>query len=426
MKFATATSNVPSGKGRSCTSATRASTPRARVSSTIRSDWSHATTSSPAWRRRSASSPRPQPTSSTRRGAAASTASSATSCARGPDRLAQIEVRAASPASSAYSRRTTFGSSCARGRSATRAGARLLVRGDLLADLLERAANQARDMHLRDPDLLCDLRLRQTVEEPELENHPLAVVERTEAGREHGAVLGDLVLVLLAADRLERIERVVAFPAAAGREREGRVRATRFERLEHLFLGRAGRLRELRDRRRAAELHGQLLHQARELHVQLLQPARHAHSPALVAEMTLDLADDVRRRVRRQLDAALEIEPVDRLDQPDRADLDEILELFATVRVAPRERPHERHVLLDQLLARMQVALFVVLAQEDLVVDARHYATRAFVMATQTAPSRSSTRSVSVTVSRTRRSPSPLPSPSSSASCWRTNGPTVA
>src|SRR5579864_1651873 len=425
MKLATAASNAPSGKGRACTSATHASTPRARVSSTIRSDWSHATTSRPACTSRSASSPRPQPASSTRRGAPASTASSATSCARGPDRLAQIELRADRPASSAYSRRTTSGSFCGPAASATRAGARL-VRGDLLADLLERAADQPRDVHLRDSDLLRDLRLRQAVEEAQLEDHPLAVVERAEAGREHGAVLGDLVLVLLAADRLERVERVLPFPAAAGRERECGVGATRFERLEHLFLGRARRLRELRDGRRTAELHRQLLHQARELHVQLLQAARHADGPALVAEVTLDLADDVRRRIRRQLDASLEIEPVDRLDQPDRADLDEILELLAAVRVAARERPHERHVLLDQLLARMQVALFVVLAQEDLVVDARHHPTRAFVMATHTRPSRSSTRSVSVTVSRTRRSPSPLPSPSSSASCWRTNGPTVA
>jgi hypothetical protein len=42
--------------------------------------------------------------------------------------------------------------------------------------------------------------------------------------------------------------------------------------------------------------------------------------------VAFDLADDVRRRVRRQLDAAIEVESVDRLDQPDRADLNEILE----------------------------------------------------------------------------------------------------
>src|SRR5205814_3908686 len=97
---------------------------------------------------------------------------------------------------------------------------------------------------------------------------------------------------------------------------------------------------------------------------QLLQAARHAHGPTLVAEVTLDLADDVRRRIGRELDAAAEVEAVDRLDQPDRADLDEILELLAAVGVATRERSNQRHVLLDQLLARCEVALLVVAAQE--------------------------------------------------------------
>ena len=46
----------------------------------------------------------------------------------------------------------------------------------------------------------------------------------------------------------------------------------------------------------------------------------------------------------------LDVEAVDRLDEPDRADLHEILELLAAVRVAAGERAHEREVLLDQLL----------------------------------------------------------------------------
>jgi hypothetical protein len=45
----------------------------------------------------------------------------------------------------------------------------------------------------------------------------------------------------------------------------------------------------------------------------------------------LDLADDVRRRVGRELDAAVDVEAVDRLDKPDAADLHEVLELFAAV-----------------------------------------------------------------------------------------------
>src|SRR5204862_20527 len=83
---------------------------------------------------------------------------------------------------------------------------------------------------------------------------------------------------------------------------------------------------------------------------------RDADGPAAVAEVALDLADDVRRRVGGQLDAAVHVEAVDRLDQPDRADLDEVFELLAAVGVASGQRAHERHVLLDQLLAGDQVA----------------------------------------------------------------------
>src|SRR4029453_6891432 len=109
------------------------------------------------------------------------------------------------------------------------------------------------------------------------------------------------------------------------------------------------------------------------------------------------------------------VEAVDRLDQPDRADLDEILELLAAVRVAPRERAHERHVLLDQLLPRLEVAVLVVAAQQGLVVDPRHAAAAIRLLSsTQAPPSRSSISWLSQTVSRTRCRSSP---PSESAAC---------
>ena len=63
-------------------------------------------------------------------------------------------------------------------------GQRLFVLGDRLADLLERAPDQPGDVHLRDPDLLRDLRLGQALEETELEDVPLPLVQDLEAGRE--------------------------------------------------------------------------------------------------------------------------------------------------------------------------------------------------------------------------------------------------
>src|SRR5205085_2614749 len=240
---------------------------------------------------------------------------------------------------------------------------------------------------------------------------------------------GHVVLVLLRADRLERIELLAVLLRAARRERERGIRPPRLERLEHLLLLGSRGLRELGDRRRATELHGQLLDEPRQLDVQLLQPPRNPDRPALVAEVPLDLADDVRRCVRRQLDTADDVEPVGRLDEPDRADLDEILELLAAVRVAPRERAHERHVLLDQLLARLQVALLVITAEESLVGLAHPASpfmrSTLFVTRTQSPPSRSTSSTESDTASRIRRASRapPVLCSSTGASSPVRNGP---
>src|SRR6476659_7291408 len=86
---------------------------------------------------------------------------------------------------------------------------------DLLADLFERAADQPRDVHLRDSDLLRDLRLRQPFEETQMEDLALALVKDAKPRREHGAILRDVVLVLLRPDRLERIELLSVLLATA-------------------------------------------------------------------------------------------------------------------------------------------------------------------------------------------------------------------
>src|SRR5512132_412222 len=150
-----------------------------------------------------------------------------------------------------------------------------------------------------------------------MENAAFSVVQRPKPRSEHRPILAHLVFVLDLAERLERVEVgsvVAAAPARSG-ERESRVGLPALERLEHLFLLDARRLRELRDRWGAFELDGQLLHEMREPYVQLLEAARHADRPTLVAEMALDLSDDVRGRVGRQLDAAVDVEAVDRLDE---------------------------------------------------------------------------------------------------------------
>ena len=73
-------------------------------------------------------------------------------------------------------------------------------------------------------------------------------------GTSHGAVLRHLVLRLLGAERLERIELILAVLAAACRQRYRAVRPSALERLDHQFLLGARRLGELGDGRRTAEL----------------------------------------------------------------------------------------------------------------------------------------------------------------------------
>src|SRR5205807_10234416 len=112
------------------------------------------------------------------------------------------------------------------GRCSSTRGLRLhfLLCRDLLADLLERAANQARHVHLRDAHLLCDLRLCQTLEQAKVQDLPLTLVEDAESGREHGTVLRDLVLMLFRADRLERVELLAVLLCTPRRQGQGRVR----------------------------------------------------------------------------------------------------------------------------------------------------------------------------------------------------------
>ena len=90
--------------------------------------------------------------------------------------------------------------------------------------------------------------------------------------------------------------------------------------------------------------------------MQLLDPARHAHRPPFVAEVTLELAGDRRRRERRELQPTIGLEPFDRLEQADESDLAEIVERLAAVREATRQELGEPDVLLDELVPQLAVA----------------------------------------------------------------------
>jgi hypothetical protein len=97
-----------------------------------------------------------------------------------------------------------------------------------------------------------------------------------------------------------------------------------------------------------------------DLHDPLLHPARDVHGPAGVAEVALELAEDRRHRVARERVAALHVVAVDRLDQAERRDLDQVVERLVAALVAAGELPGERHEAAAELVACAQVAEFVV------------------------------------------------------------------
>ena len=115
-------------------------------------------------------------------------------------------------------------------------------------------------------------------------------------------------------------------------------------------------LGEVGDGRLAAELAPQRLARLLERQAELLQVARRAHVPGRVAEVAPQLAEDRRHGVGREREPALRVPAVDGLDEADGGDLDQVVERLAGAPVAQRERAGERHVALDQLLARAFVA----------------------------------------------------------------------
>ena len=124
-----------------------------------------------------------------------------------------------------------------------------------------------------------------------------------------------------------------------------------------------------RGRGGAAQLLGQLGGRRADLHAQLLQAARDPDGPALVAEVALDLADDRRGRVRRELDAAVGLEAVDGLDQADGAHLHEVLVRLAAVAEAPGAVLDQRQVQVHQVVAgggagRVRAVVVAHLAEE--------------------------------------------------------------
>jgi len=175
----------------------------------------------------------------------------------------------------------------------------------------EGAIEQARYMALGHTDLGGDAVLTEVAVEPQCEDEPLAIAERREPCTEESPVLATLEI------------------HGAGVGREGLVA------LEWKHLG----------------------------PIRRWDPARRANRSGAVAEMAPDLAHDHRHRVAHKI-ASPDAEPVDRLDQPDGSNLDEVVDLLAAARESAGQRSDEGEVLLDHAFPRIHVAVQVVSNEE--------------------------------------------------------------
>src|SRR5262249_10244187 len=117
-----------------------------------------------------------------------------------------------------------------------------------------------------------------------------------------------------------------------------------------------------------SELARESIARDREPRAELLHVARDADHPAAVAEVAFDLAGDRRDGERGEPDLAAEIEAVDRLHEPERGDLLEVVQRLALVRVAPSERSGERQRALHQLQSCLLVSVVAPAAQKVAIV----------------------------------------------------------
>src|SRR6516225_7097963 len=87
---------------------------------------------------------------------------------------------------------------------------------------------------------------------------------------------------------------------------------------------------------------GESLLRILNLERELLGAARHVRGPARIAEVALELTDDRWNRERGERVPAGWIEAIDRLDQPEAGDLEQVVEGLARAAVAPRQLARER------------------------------------------------------------------------------------
>ncbi len=194
---------------------------------------------------------------------------------------------------------------------------------------------------------------------------------------EHVAHLHPLELGIGAADLLGDGTVVLAVRGADRLiERHGHVRRPDLHGIRHVVWRNAEPLSELAHHRLSAELDLHLLVDADHRLMQLLQAPRKPDRGSFVPEVALDLARDGERRKGRELIAEVGVEALDRLDQAEVPDLDDVVERLSAVGELAREKVDEVVVAVDQLRANpvplFRVGDLLVAAMERPQLVARH------------------------------------------------------
>ena len=232
-----------------------------------------------------------------------------------------------------------------------RRAARLLGLGHLLAHRVERPAQQARDVHLRDADALGDLRLGQVLDEAQVAGS---------CARARAAAP--------ACGRSPRRTRPSGTPGPRRRScRPGPRRPRPGPTVASSEYGRRALAASIASRTSSRsspvcsatsaadgarpELRRQHVDRAVDLRDPLLEAARQVDLAPAVAEVALELAEDGRRRVARERVPERRVEALDRLDQAQARDLVQVLRRLGAAGVAVGEAARERQEALDQLLA---------------------------------------------------------------------------
>src|SRR5829696_1315650 len=176
--------------------------------------------------------------------------------------------------------------------------------------VLQRAPEEAGDVHLADADVVRDLGLRLALVEAELQDLLLLALETLDGPLEQDPVLQSFyerpVIGLEVHDRVP-----LGFVLAYGRVEAGRVVSPpQGQRLRHALDVGVEYLCELLQRRRPSGPDRLVADCLLRRLAELLQAAWDAHGPALVTKIALDLTEDIRGGVGRELDLPVHVEAV--------------------------------------------------------------------------------------------------------------------